>query len=1233
MPDRVDLVISDKIDDSPPVRSTFLDVLGSRAMEDSEKLLEEFMKGPIQETQDIGRVDIVVGIPFFNEVDTITSVIRMIREGLEEFYPGQKSLIVAVGSPHGGDCLGIIRQIPQSETIRHISFLLNDEKVNGKGWAVRAIMRIAQLAGADLALIEADLKSKEHNGEIVGLSPEWIHLLIEPLKRERMDLVISKFYRHYLETPISTQVIYPLLTAIYNCPVHDAIGGQWGISNRLLRIYLQEPFYRQSSEIGGFGIDVWVVTKAAANNARICESNLGIKVPGTSGKMELMLHHSIETLFERIIADREWWVQEETAAATPLLRTLSVFGTQKTQQPERVYRNAQKLLSNYRRGFNNYHKIYSSVLTNDLYLNLEDLIKNTDEDFNISDSLWTGIVYHFLLAFAFNREIARGDLINAFIPLFEGRLSGFTSEVQSLHAEIPSLPRREVEELVSLEANSRINSLTREFILQKQDFLAKWCINADALKPPVPKVTYREFIPGVHLVVPLEVRNPEGYPVSANAIYESVFSRYKAEFEKFIYDELEVPRNADSTMIVQRVYEFMIDLEEKFDTDLLPGDLSTVEGTFQIVNNIINYCHKDNTFSLGQDAVQHIISRNLPYDLLTRLGYSDLSSLLNKYQPNDILALANWSEEPEYQEWVLNLLRDTLEPEYFEVSRLQPVVVDHEQFPTLVEMRECGGLCKLTGRIVVSNLRKGTGGQFPKIRYFTTIAKAVVEIERFGGIWRRWAGDNRNLGEKVVNSIEGHWGREPLSAHNIFENGHHRLLIRRLSELAEQIIETAGGDKVRLELADILQKAIDSYHLAITLPDGVFVPCSAWSWASYSFKGGVGLPTPFSLNVERDWSSRDFLTEYYKATGGEEEAIDEKIAELMGQGKESSDLASVLLGTSEEADAIIQMELIPPQQPPAGALVRYDGNPILRPIKEHAWESRYVLNPGAIRLGHKVYLVYRAFGEDNVSRLGLAISDDGFKFSERLDTPIFEPANRNEEKGCEDARLTLIGDRIFMLYTAYSNMVTQIGMASIEEKDFLDYNWQGWRRHGMVFPGFSNKDGALFTEQFGDKYAMLHRVDPHIWITFSSHLHCPWPRSEHKILAGSTYGMLWDGKKIGGGSQPIKTKFGWLLITHGVDYLRFYRLGVLLLDLVDPTVVIYRSPNAILEPVEKYEEGEPGKDWVPNVVFTCGAVPRENKKDILEANDELLVYYGAADSVIGVATAKISDLIPGEFRH
>jgi predicted GH43/DUF377 family glycosyl hydrolase len=128
--------------------------------------------------------------------------------------------------------------------------------------------------------------------------------------------------------------------------------------------------------------------------------------------------------------------------------------------------------------------------------------------------------------------------------------------------------------------------------------------------------------------------------------------------------------------------------------------------------------------------------------------------------------------------------------------------------------------------------------------------------------------------------------------------------------------------------------------------------------------------------------------------------------------------------------------------------------------------------------------------------------------------------------------------------------------------------------------------------------------------------------------------MMWDARKIGAGAQPLKTKYGWLLITHGVDYDHVYRLGVMLLDLADPARLIYRSPNYILEPAEQWELGKGDESWVPNVVFTCGAVPRrEDHIFFLDAADEILIYYGASDTVMGVATAKVGDLIPEKFRQ
>jgi glycosyltransferase involved in cell wall biosynthesis len=104
------------------------------------------------------------------------------------------------------------------------------------------------------------------------------------------------------------------------------------------------------------------------------------------------------------------------------------------------------------------------------------------------------------------------------------------------------------------------------------------------------------------------------------------------------------------------------------------------------------------------------------------------------------------------------------------------------------------------------------------------------------------------------------------------------------------------------------------------------------------------------------------------------------------------------------------------------------------------------------------------------------------------------------------------------------------------------------------------------------------------------------------------------------------------VVPHGVDRELVYRLGVILVDLNNPELLIYRSPNSILEPEEEYEIGSDNSSWVPNVVFTCGAIPAL-EKDILEDDDEILVYYGAADTHIAVATATLAELIPAEYRR
>ena len=250
--------------------------------EKTEARFRDIMQSPLKEAEQIGEADIVVGIPFFNETDSITHVVEIAKEGLNKYYPGFKCVIVAAGSPVGKEALEAIDALPQDKKIKRITFLLDDEHINGKGWSVRAIGEIAQTLGADQVILEADLKSRKKNGEIEGLAPDWIYLLLEPIRTGQADMVISRFNRHFLEAPISTYTMYPLFSAIYNCPIQRLVGGQWGISHHILRNYLKDARRMWATDISGYGIDSWIATSAIVSGAKICEANLGIKIHNLS---------------------------------------------------------------------------------------------------------------------------------------------------------------------------------------------------------------------------------------------------------------------------------------------------------------------------------------------------------------------------------------------------------------------------------------------------------------------------------------------------------------------------------------------------------------------------------------------------------------------------------------------------------------------------------------------------------------------------------------------------------------------------------------------------------------------------------------------------------------------------------------------------------------------------------------------------------------------------------------
>jgi len=317
-------------------------------------------------------------------------------------------------------------------------------------------------------------------------------------------------------------------------------------------------------------------------------------------------------------------------------------------------------------------------------------------------------------------------------------------------------------------------------------------------------------------------------------------------------------------------------------------------------------------------------------------------------------------------------------------------------------------------------------------------------------------------------------------------------------------------------------------------------------------------------------------------------------------------------------------------------LRRFEKNPILEPIAENSWESKATFNAGSFERDGKVYLLYRAIGDNDISVLGYARSEDGERVSDRLKTPAFfhkKTANSMDAAyklpytsggswngGCEDPRLTCIDGRVYLTFTDFDGWGSlRIAFSSIDEKDFMDKNWDWDKAVPISPPGEVHKNWVMFPEKIRGKYAILHSLSPDIQIYYFDD---PKEFDGKKFIEGSEFGgspgdkSRWDSWVRGAGPPPIKTKLGWLVLYHAMDRRdpNRYKLGAMILDAKNPEKVLYRSPYPVLEPDENYEN----HGYKSGVIYSCGAAVMGKK---------LFVYYGGADRVTCVASADLDEFL------
>ena len=215
--------------------------------------------------------------------------------------------------------------------------------------------------------------------------------------------------------------------------------------------------------------------------------------------------------------------------------------------------------------------------------------------------------------------------------------------------------------------------------------------------------------------------------------------------------------------------------------------------------------------------------------------------------------------------------------------------------------------------------------------------------------------------------------------------------------------------------------------------------------------------------------------------------------------------------------------------------------------------------------------------------------------------------------------MTVIGDTLYMLYTAFDGWGSlRLALTSTKVSDFENKKPK-WKKPALISPpGQIHKNWVIFPEKIDGKFAILHSVYPKILVEYFDSLNEL--NGKRFIYSNNTRPIdksrTWDSWFRGIGPTPIKTDMGWLMIYHAMDHNNpdRYRMGAMILDIKDPTKILFRSAYPILEPEEDYENN--GHKW--GVVYCCGAVVKDG---------DLLVYYGGADKVIGVASVSLDELL------
>ena len=384
----------------------------------------------LQAAESIGKADIVIGIPSYNNGRTIGRVVQAANAGLSKYFPQLTGVVInSDGGSTDNTREAVLSASFDEGHLMLVSTPLAPAQrlsvpyhgIPGKGSAFRLVFQMAARLGAKAcAVVDSDLRS---------ITPEWIDLLLRPILSADFDFVAPYYHRHKYDGTITNSIVYPLTRSLYGMRVRQPIGGEFGMSARLIARYLERDDWE--TDVARYGIDIWMTTIAMAEGFRVCQSFLGAKLHDAkdpSSDLSAMLQQVVGSVFLLMKEYEAVWRERNGS------KSVALYGFRYDVGLDPIDVNVDRMVSAFCRGCQDLGEVWSTALQQETYDRLQELAGTACagvKGFQLEDDLWARVILDFACAFKKHPLLSR-QLVQSLTPLYLGRVASFVQQTQKL---------------------------------------------------------------------------------------------------------------------------------------------------------------------------------------------------------------------------------------------------------------------------------------------------------------------------------------------------------------------------------------------------------------------------------------------------------------------------------------------------------------------------------------------------------------------------------------------------------------------------------------------------------------------------------------------------------------------------------------------------------------------------------------------------------------------------------